>query len=171
MAIVFQYGSNAESDRLNSINRLKGDARCIGMAYTDGDFELDFTTWSEGNQCAAADIVSGPGRKIWGVLYEVPDQLIKRETSGSRKSFDAVEGKNYQRVGINLRHPDGSPVTEHVITYVVKERQPNIRTSLDYVKHIIKGLRDNDAPDEYIEYVKKRATDNNPDLRPDIKEL
>lgn len=60
---------------------------------------------------------------------------------------------------------------ENAITYTVKEKQINLRTSLDYVRQIIKGLRENNAPDEYVAYVKTRVIANNPDLELDIKEL
>lgn len=108
MAIIFQYGSNTNSERLNSPERLAGNASQIGIAYTKDLYELDFTTWSKSNDCAAADIVPGAGRYLWGVLYDVPGHLIRRETSGKQKSFDSIEGPNYHRIPIRLKHPDGS---------------------------------------------------------------
>jgi len=175
MAYVFQYGSNMSATRLNSQDRLGGDARALGATYTDEDFELAFDVWSNGNQCAAGDIIPGHGRKIWGVLYQIPDYLIKRETSGKRKSLDGIEGKRYERIPISLRHPDGTAVNEDVITYVVRddERQDNLRTSLDYCRHIISGLRDYSdiVPDEYVDYAKARMIANNPDLRDDVQAL
>lgn len=131
---------------------------------------MDFTTWSKGNHCAAADIIPGSGRQIWGVLYEVPDYLISSETSGNRKSFDAIEGNNYQQIPIKLRHPNGSPVAENMITYVVRNKRSGICTSLEYVRHIIIGLK-HKVPDEYIEYVKSRIISNNPNLEQEIREL
>src|ERR1043165_4196897 len=106
MAYVFQYGSNTLTSRLNSESRLRGDARSLGAVYAEKDFELDFTVSSITNRCAAADIVPGGGRKIWGVLYESPDYLIRRETSGDRKSLDAIEGTKYERRRISLKYPD-----------------------------------------------------------------
>jgi len=49
---------------LGLLMSMKGDAKPVGIAYTKDDYELDFTVWSNGNQCAAADIVPGSGRKI-----------------------------------------------------------------------------------------------------------
>jgi hypothetical protein len=167
MAYVFQYGSNTSTSRFNAENRLRGDARSLGAVYTEEDFELDFDVWSNGNKCAAADIISGRGRKVWGVLYEIPDYLIERETSGERRSLDAIEGGRYERRKIALRHPNGSPVNKESITYVVREneRQTDIQTSLDYCRHIITGLREHNVPNEYIEYAKARMIANNPSLR------
>jgi gamma-glutamylcyclotransferase (GGCT)/AIG2-like uncharacterized protein YtfP len=171
MAYVFQYGSNTLSSRLNSEDRLRGDARSVGAVYTEDDFELDFTVSSISNQCAAADIVSAGGRKIWGVVYEIPDHLISRETSGDRKSLDAIEGRKYERRNISLRYSDGSPVDKTVITYVVREREGGIQTSINYCQKIIAGLRENNVPEEYIEYVKGRCVANNPNLIDEVEAL
>lgn len=173
MALVFQYGSNADSSRINSNDRLRGDARQVGIAFTADDHELDFTVWSNCNQCAAADIVSGSGRKIWGVLYEIPDHLIRRQTSGVRRSLDEIEGEgaNYKRVPIALRHPDGTVLDQEVITYVVINRQGGIQTSLEYASHIVFGLRGHDVREEYIQYVKGRIIANNPAVRDEIENL
>lgn len=173
MALTFQYGSNTSSGRLNSYDRLRGDARPVGIAYTEDDFELEFSVWSQTNQCATADIVPGSGRKIWGVVYEVPDNLIKRETSGIRKSLDSIEGEghNYRRISIALRHPNGLPYEQEVIAYVARYRQNGLYTSLEYARHIIKGLREHNVPDEYIEHVKEQVIRNNPQIRKNIEIL
>lgn len=173
MALVFQYGSNADSARLNSNDRLRGDAQQVGIAYSEDNFELDFTVWSAGNNCAGADIVPGSGRKIWGVLYEIPDHLIRRDTSGDRRSLDAIEGEgvNYKRVPISLRRADGNAVEQEVITYVVVNKQSGIQTSLEYARHIVVGLRMHNVPDEYIGYVKGRIIANNSALRNDLEAL
>jgi len=171
MTLIFQYGSNAFSERLNSDKRLKGDALPIELVVTVGSFRLDFTTWSEGNQCAAADIVPDSDRRIWGVLYRIPDHLVEREKSGDRKSLDAIEGDNYQRVPIKVEKQDGTPIEDDVFTYMVINKRYDIRTSYKYAEYIITGLREHKAPDEYINYVKTRVITNNPDLKQLIEEL
>lgn len=173
MALIFQYGSNAHSERLNSPDRLQGNARAVDIAYTDDDYELDFNIWSKKNQCAAADIVPGSGRKIWGVLYEIPDYLIRRETSGCRKSLDAIEGEgtNYKRIGIALRYQNGLLVEGNPITYVVINKTKGLKTSLEYGKHIVIGLREHKVLNDYVEYVKARIISNNPALKKDIEVL
>ncbi|MBE9507726.1 MAG: gamma-glutamylcyclotransferase [Chloroflexi bacterium] len=173
MALVFQYGSNISSDRLNSPDRLQGDAVPVGIARTMDDFELDFTVWSRSNSCAAADILPGAGRKVWGVLYEIPDYLIKRDTAGGRRSLDAIEGEgtNYRRVHIALEDARGTPIENDVITYVAITRRAGLRTSLEYCHHIISGLQQHDVPSHYIDYVKERIVANNPGLRDEVKQL
>jgi len=164
--LVFQYGSNADSAHLNSDKRLKGDARAVGIAHTKYDFELDFTVWSVANECAAADIVPGRGRKIWGVLYEIPERLIKRESSGNRKSLDAIEGEgmNYWRTEIAVTDPKNPLVEIRAVTYIAITPKPGLHTKIEYVSHIVVGLREHNVPAEYIEYVKGRIIGNDPSL-------
>lgn len=169
MALVFQYGSNTSSERLNSAERLRGDARDLGLVYTELPFELDFDVWSTGNNCAAADIREGGGCPIWGVLYEIPDYLIRRETSGTRRSLDAIEGERYTRRALRVQRPDGTPVTGDVITYTVVNPEAGLRTSSAYIAHIISGLKAHGAADDYLAYVKQRAIANNPDLAAELE--
>lgn len=173
MALVFQYGSNTSSARINGVDRLNGDAKSCGLVRTIDSFELAFTVWSTRNDCAAADIKPGFGRQIWGVLYVVPDFLMTREDAArvSRKSFDQIEGKSYRRIEIRVQDSENRPIQGPVVTYVVIRPRSGLRTSVGYVKHIISGLREHDTPAEYLDYVKNRAIVNNPDLSTKLDEL
>lgn len=164
MAIVFQYGSNCNKHRLNSPERLNGDATWIGKALTINKYQLGFTVFSKTNNCAAADIISGSGRRIWGILYEIPDYLITRQTAGTRRSLDEIEGEgtNYKRITIDVQQPNRDVLI--ATTYVARIRTSGYKTSLQYVEHIIKGLREDDVPDDYVEYVKQCVANNNFDL-------
>ena len=173
MALVFQFGSNVRYDRLNSPQRLDGDARLVDVVRTREPFELDFTVWSEANQCAAADIVPGRERSVWGVLYEVPDYLIRRETAGGRRSFDAIEneGVEYERRSIVVVSADGAPVETEAMTYMVRDKRDDLRTGLEYVTHILTGLREREVPADYLDYVRGRIVANNPALAPHLEPL
>jgi cation transport regulator ChaC len=170
MAYVFQYGSNLSTERLNSPTRLRGDARVVGVARTVENYELSFDIWSKGGGCAAADLVEGAGRQIWGVIYEVPDHLIRRDSAKPRKSLDAIEGEgaNYRRVEVQVRWGDGREVVRPVLTYLGLDRKQGIKTSLEYVQHIFAGVRQHNFPGEYVQYVRERVLANNPDLREGI---
>ncbi len=171
--LVFQYGSNTSSRRLNSAKRLQGEARVVGLARTEQSFEFDFTVWSRRNGCAAADIVPGAGRPIWGVLYRIPAHRIERHTAGDQNSLDDIEseGRNYVRVPIDVRLADGGRVDGEAITYVVRQRREGLATSFAYARHILEGLREHDAPGDYVDYVKQRITRNNAALEPLIRPL
>jgi cation transport regulator ChaC len=170
MALVFQYGSNCSSARLNSAERLQGDAIPIGLAETVDNYELRFDVWSTGNNCAAADIVPEGDSTVFGVLYEVPDKLIDRNAAPrGRKSFDAIEGNAYERRSIRVKRQDGTVVD--AVTYVVRQPARDLRTSIEYVRHIVTGLRENGADEGYITRVKHAAARNNIDVREQIEGL
>src|SRR5277367_4852069 len=122
MTLVFQYGSNCSDAEINSDKRLRGDAAFVGIAETVEEFDLAFDVQSKVRGCAAADIVRTRGSKVWGVLYEVPQDLIREETAEAlgRRSLDAIEaeGKNYKRVPIAVRLFDGQVV--EAVTYTVR---------------------------------------------------
>jgi hypothetical protein len=169
--LVFQYGSNTSANRLNSSDRLRGDALDLGLARTEGTFELEFNVWSKNNSCAAADIRPGGSRPVWGVLYDVPDYLIRRETSGTRKSLDAIEGPSYERQPIVILRPNGSRLGTPVFTYRVRMPRQGLKTSLAYAAHILAGLREHGTPPDYLDYVRDRIVANNADLAESLKAL
>jgi hypothetical protein len=173
MALVFQYGSNCSDSEINSRDRLRGDAKFAGIAETVEDFELAFDVDSTNRGCAASDIVRMPGSKVWGVLYEIPDYLLGRQSAQARgrKSFDAIEGEgsNYKRETIQVRRPNGEIVS--VLTYTVKDPKPGLRTNIAYVRHIVYGLREHKISDEYIANVKAIAAANNPDIAEEVEKL
>jgi hypothetical protein len=173
MALVFQYGSNCSDSEINGKERLRGDARFVDIAETVEDFELAFDVWAKNRGCAASDIVRKPAGKVWGVLYEVPDYLIQRESANARgrKSFDEIEGQctNYKREPIEVRRPSGAVVS--TLTYTVKSPKQGLRTNVDYVRLVVRGLREHKVPDQYIAKVKAIAVANNPDIASAVETL
>ena len=173
MALIFQYGSNIFPDRINNNNRLMGDAVPLKLVCTKQKYNLIFPVKSKNNNCGAADIEPYGEKTIWGMLYRIPDYLLKRSTAGNRKSLDAIEGEgtNYKRVSIKLRYRNGKQINEDVITYIAKNRNKYYKTSKEYATYIIKGLRQSGAPKGYIEYAKKQISRNNPRLANDINNV
>ncbi len=110
---------------------------------------------------------------MWGVLYEIPDYLIRRTSAQARgrKSLDAIEGEgtNYKRETIQVRKTNGEIVS--ALTYTVKDPQPGLRTNIAYVRHIVYGLREHKISDEYIAKVKAIAAANNPEIAADVEKL
>jgi hypothetical protein len=166
MGLVFQYGSNTSPRRLNGADRLRGAAEVLGLARTRERFVLSFDVWSRTNNCAAANLRrDGRGRVVWGVLYEIPEEFLARDTvPDGRRSFDAIEseGTNYIRAAIDVVDERG--VETRVLTYLVREPKGGLRTSEAYVGHILSGLTEAGAPPEYVRYVKRRVRLNNPEL-------
>jgi gamma-glutamylcyclotransferase (GGCT)/AIG2-like uncharacterized protein YtfP len=165
----FSIWSNMSTRRLNGEDRLCGDAKTIGIAQTIENYELDFTVMSKKNY-AAATIVPNCGRSIWGVLYDIPDWLIDRESAKNRgrKSLDAIEdeGKNYQKIQISLIDAGGKQI--EATTYIAKNQKMNLKTSSEYVKHILEGIQEHNIPEEYRRYVRSRIVNNNDELKSDL---
>ena len=173
MTLVFQYGSNCLESEINGPSRLCGDAKFVDVAETVEDFELAFDVQSTGRDCAASDIVRKPGGKVWGVLYEVPDHLLSRQTANSRgrKSFDEIEGEgtNYKREPISVVRSNGEVVS--ALTYTVLRRRDGLRTNLNYVRLIVSGLRERGVTESYIIKVKKIAAANNPAISQELETI
>lgn len=169
MAIVFQYGSNTDTVRLNGDDRLKGEARCMGLAFTVEFFVLKLGAPSDVHGCAAT-IEPGGTDCVWGVLYEVPDHLIQRDTENPRrwKSLDQIEaeGGKTKRVSIPVRKIGGEDIS--AITYIAMHTQEGMKTTAEYGAYILRGLKNHGAPREYIEKVRKLIVENNPEITPEI---
>ena len=164
MPLVFQYGSNCLTARLNSPRRLSGVAAVRGCAQTVDEFDLVFDVPSEGNGCAASDLVSAPGtgRHAWGVLYEIPaDRILGRNRPDGLKTLEEIEGSRYEPMPIQVRNEAGEDVP--ATTFLVKpaERRPELWTSAAYVSWIVYGLREHGVPEDYIAHVQAIATDTN----------
>jgi hypothetical protein len=170
--LVFQYGSNCMDSQINGESRLRGDARAVGIAVAE-NHELSFDIHSHTRNCAASNIVPEEGAVAWGVLYEIPDELIDRENAKplERKSLDAIEGEgsNYRRCKINVRRPDGELV--EATTYTVIAPRPGLKTGLEYAGFIVAGLRERGVPETYIARVKEIAAANNPEIALDLEKL
>jgi gamma-glutamylcyclotransferase (GGCT)/AIG2-like uncharacterized protein YtfP len=167
MAIVFQYGSNCLENEINSSKRLNGAAMFVDIAETVEYYTLDFDVYSKNRNCAAADIVrTDQKKKVWGVLYDIPDELLSRVTAPENtKSLDAIEGENsnYRRYWLLVRYPNGR--ISSALTYVAKRPKKKVkRTSFDYVKLIIDGLRQHYIPESYINEVKEVVKAHSPRL-------
>jgi hypothetical protein len=161
MALVFQYGSNCTPARLNGPNRLKGRAQDLGRVQTVEDFDIAFDVESKTNGCAASDLIQVPGRKAWGLLYEIPDEFIRGTRKDGEKTLEVVEGPRYHETMIRVRTADGREMD--AITFVVREndRRNDIATTAAYVSWIIYGLRDHGIPEDWIAHVLQVAIGTN----------
>ena len=148
MSLIFQYGSNCDGGELNNPKRLNRTAADRGRALTVREWEIAFNKWSTDRGCAAADLVEPErqGRRIWGVLYDVSDE-------GLKKLKDDIEGPSYEPKGIEVINEAGE--TQTAITFLVKPdaRREGLWTSSDYVRHIVDGLRGHDVSEDYVWHV------------------
>lgn len=124
---------------------------------------MAFDVWSQTNGCAASDLVATPrsGRRAWGVLYEIPADLIRGKRTDGRRTLTQIEGSRYEERSIRVHNAAGEEV--EAATFLVKSagRQAGLWTSSDYVGHIVSGLRAHQAPEEYVQRVIDIAVQTN----------
>jgi hypothetical protein len=133
----------------------------IGPAETLDEYDIAFDVLSNTNRCAAADLVPAPGRRAWGVLYDIADDSIRGVFSDGRRTLASVEGPRYEEREIRVRRSDGQVVT--AVTFLVRpgERQPGLWTGVWYVSWIVYGLRSHGVDEQYIGHVIEVALETN----------
>jgi hypothetical protein len=146
-AVLFQYGSNCSTERLNGPDRLNGAAEIEGCDQTVDEFDIAFHVWSSGKECAAANLipVRGTGCQAWGILYQTSEKGLQR--------LRQIEGPRYEEKAIRVRNCAGEIV--EAATFLVKadDRQSGLWTSAKYVSYIVRGLRDQKALEGYTQHV------------------
>jgi hypothetical protein len=161
MALLFQYGSNCDAARLNAPERLGGSATNPRLVQTVSEYDIAFNVWSNGNGCAASNLMPTPGRHAWGVLYDIPDDRLTGSGRPGRKTMTQIEGPRYEARTITVRTTDGDEL--QATTFLVKKEAEatGLWTSKKYVEHIVTGLRAADAPPDYAEHVITVAIEHN----------
>ncbi len=163
--LIFQYGSNLSSVRLNSEQRLGGAARVVGIACTEQPYRFRFPVWGGINGCAAAGILPGGEQPVWGVIYAIPEERVIHG-GGPGPTLDAIEdeGCDYRRGPIDLRLANGGRPDEEVHTYHPRDPREDLVTEWHYVRHILTGALEHELPRDYVRQIADRAIDNNPAL-------
>ena len=96
MAVLFQYGSNCDSNRLNAPERLSGAATNPRLARTVHVYGIALNVWSNGNGRAASNLRPATDRHAWGVLYDIADDRLTGRGAADRKTMEQIEGPRYE---------------------------------------------------------------------------
>jgi hypothetical protein len=103
----------------------------------------------------SADLIQSRkhGAPVWGVLYDLSPQALDRLTT--------IEGRGYRARRIAVR--DSKGLRKIVTTFVVRHQQRRTRlaTTADYIGHIVRGLREHGAPNDYVQGVIDVALETN----------
>jgi gamma-glutamylcyclotransferase (GGCT)/AIG2-like uncharacterized protein YtfP len=97
-----------------------------------------------------ASVETHKGGVVWGVIYELDDDDLKR--LDAREGFDPVNPtavNRYCRVDVTVQRPAGERV--EAVSYVAVPEEDPGRPSATYMKHIIDGAAAHSFPDDYIE--------------------
>ena len=132
----FAYGSNMNQGQMRT---RCPDSKFIGIGILK-NYRLDFTIsdpdyWG-GRGCA--DVVSDPGAKVWGAVYEVSKNDIE--------NLDRAEGEEYQRFLASILM-DNKVVEADV--YEVVNKAPFKSPSLAYIGVIKQAASEYGFPESY----------------------
>jgi len=123
-------------------------ARIIGVAQL-ANHRICFPRRSPVRGCAVASFEPHKGGVVWGVVYELEDDDLRR--LDEREGYDPVNPRainRYCRVDVTVHHTAGEKV-EAVAYVAVPEESPG-RPSAEYMRHIIDGAVAHSFPDDYI---------------------
>lgn len=135
MAFYFAYGSNLKSARLRS--RVAG-AEARGAARLDGYRWCCNKLGADGS--AKANIVAHPGRRVWGVVFELEtaDFFI----------LDRFEG-GYTRIEVEVETPASGGLVR-AQTYTSVRLVPDERPNAAYRALMIEGAREHRLPASFL---------------------
>lgn len=142
--IYFAYGSNMDSEQMQS--RTPG-TRVIGIASLP-HYTLAFTRWSRSWNSATADILPEKGKQVYGVLYDLTLEDLKR-----MDKF-ADYPNSYVRHDVMVES-DGEKLP--ALTYVAV-RQGLFLPSKNYIGKMIQGAESHKIPESYIAVLKSIKT-------------
>lgn len=128
----------------------------VKAAWTVEKYDFCFPVYSKTGRRAASGIVPNlSGRRIFGALYRIPEDLIYRErVRAGRISMDEIEGEgsNYDRTKISVVF-DESGKAVRAVTYLPRPQDNPGYTDTEYAGYILTGLAEWNAPKDYVEYV------------------
>ncbi len=141
MGYYFAYGARMSSTHMLQTSP---NARAIGPASLSG-FRLEFNVASRDFGGGAANAIPDPTGRLWGVLWEVPDD----ELTG----FDSFRGdarSDTHGVDLEVEGPQG-PVTAR--TMMLESRDGFVRPSDTYLNMLHAGARAHGLPSEALDAI------------------
>jgi gamma-glutamylcyclotransferase len=142
--IYFAYGSNMDQEQMQS--RCPG-SRVIGIGQLS-HYTLAFTRWSRSWNSATADILPEQGKQVYGVLYD----LILDDLKRMDKFADYPN--SYTRQDVSVEN-EGEKLP--ALTYVAI-RQGLFLPSKAYIGKMIQGAESHKIPERYITVLKSIKT-------------
>lgn len=145
----FAYGSNLD---LVQMTQRCPAAKLVGPAHL-ANHRICFPRRSPVRGCAVASVEPHKGAIVWGVIYELDDDDLRR--LDEREGFDPVNPtavNRYCRVDVTV-HSNPEERIDAVAYVAVPEDDPG-HPSEGYMRHIIEGAVAHSFPDDYIEFLR-----------------
>lgn len=97
---------------------------------------------------AFASVEREPGAEVHGVLH--------RLTPSAMEHLDRIEGRGYDRIAVQVETRDGARV--EATAYRAREPVPGLKPSRRYVELLIRGAREHELPERWIEELARVET-------------
>ncbi len=142
MTLYFAYGSNQDE------NQMRDRCPCsklIGKAVLK-DYKLAYTFKCSTHQTGCADILESKGDEVWGLLYEVSEEDLKR--------LDGFEKHpvGYGRFIVTVSDEFGKERKAEVYE-VVEKIEGNVEPSRKYHDILVNASKKHDFPDSYKKFL------------------
>ncbi|WP_340695852.1 gamma-glutamylcyclotransferase family protein [Hydrogenobacter thermophilus] len=140
MPYYFAHGSNMSQRQMKERCK-EGKFKTLGRAFLRG-YRLVFDGYSISWDGSVANLVPLEGGIVWGVLYEVSEECIKK--------LDECEGVSsgyYKRVKVEVHSEDGKSFMAY--TYL-REPLEEGKPSREYIETLLEGAEAVGLPEEYV---------------------
>ena len=143
----FTPALTGEADHFRRRLAAQGSAQDLGRAETTRKYSITFDVWSQGNGCAASNLVAkrSASGHAWRVLFEVSLAGMQR--------LREVEGNRYEEKAIRVVNQAGEKLEARTFLVKRKECRRGLWTGAKYVGHIVRGLRAHNLPEDYVAHV------------------
>lgn len=148
--LYFAYGCNLSPAEMK---RKCPHAQILGIAKLP-KHRLNFYGYSPVWDGATESVISNLESDVWGVLYKLG--------AGEWDMLDSLEDARFDGTGAYFHYPvevidTSQKVIEATIYKKAELREPQLPSS-EYIALIVKGAKAQGLPNDYIEFLEKRAT-------------
>ncbi|HEX2089129.1 MAG TPA: gamma-glutamylcyclotransferase family protein [Actinomycetota bacterium] len=152
MSRYFAYGANMDSRHM--LERVPG-ASVVGPARLEG-YRLEFNVYSSEWEGGAANIEPDEDGRVWGVLWEVPDDQLS--------GLDAYEGHPvfFRREEVTVQGPT-EPVTAWTFRVAHQDRS-YVRPTDAYVHLLRSAVRVQGLPPDALDMIERSARPPRPTI-------
>jgi len=143
--LYFAYGSNMDWPQMRA---RCPSSRFVGIAVLP-EHRLAFTRRSDKRGCGVADAVRDPGRKVWGVVYEISDLDVGNLDKSEGYRPGREKNSYWRRECMVFLDGDEAPPLAASTYFADPQPNPPLPNQV-YKDHIVSGARHWHLPDDYI---------------------
>ena len=145
---VWYFAYDANLDKKNIVKRI-GDYKEARRAMLK-DYKITFNSFHPGWGGGVADIVEEKGDTVYGVVYRISCEQVKK--------LDKFMGVPdfYKKIKVKVETDRGEI---EAFTYTTAKKRKFVAPTSSYVSHILKGLKQHGWNTNIVESVKRKFED------------